>query len=212
MRYVKTKVPPFEELGILPVLKDIACAPRGIVLLAGSTGSGKSTTLAAMIEHINATSRKHIITLEDPIEFVFEDNQCVIEQREIGLDTMSFAHGLKNVLRQDPDVIMVTPEPLEFVLATMAYKISGRDGGKRSPRPPEPVSIPKVERSEYPAPISTGNNNPPKARMVTPEAPVNEVKNAHARTVTMAGPPRNCPKRAWNTRIKRFDAPPSARK
>jgi len=107
MRYVKTKVPPFEELGILPVLKDIACAPRGIVLLAGSTGSGKSTTLAAMIEHINATSRKHIITLEDPIEFVFEDNQCVIEQREIGLDTMSFAHGLKNVLRQDPDVIMV---------------------------------------------------------------------------------------------------------
>lgn len=107
MRYVKTKVPPFEELGILPVLKDIAAAPRGIVLLAGSTGSGKSTTLAAMIEHINATSRKHIITLEDPIEFVFEDNQCIIEQREIGLDTMSFAHGLKNVLRQDPDVIMV---------------------------------------------------------------------------------------------------------
>ncbi len=107
MRFVKMHVPPFEELGLLPILKDIAVAPRGIVLLAGSTGSGKSTTLAAMIEHINATTRKHIVTLEDPIEYVFEDNQCVIEQREIGLDTQSFAHGLKHVLRQDPDVIMV---------------------------------------------------------------------------------------------------------
>ncbi|HTI70876.1 MAG TPA: PilT/PilU family type 4a pilus ATPase [Candidatus Limnocylindria bacterium] len=107
MRYVKTQVPAFEELGLLPVLKTIALAPRGIVLVAGTTGSGKSTTLAAMIEHINATQKKHIVTLEDPIEFVFEDNQSVIEQREIGLDTASFAHGLKHVLRQDPDVIMV---------------------------------------------------------------------------------------------------------
>ncbi len=87
MRFVKTQVPSFEELGLLPVLRQIAESPRGIVLLAGSTGCGKSTTLAAMIEHINANSRKHIITLEDPIEYVFEDNQSVIEQREIGLDT-----------------------------------------------------------------------------------------------------------------------------
>jgi len=107
MRYVKTQVPAFEELGLLPILKDIAQSPRGIVLLTGSTGSGKSTTLAAMVEHVNANSRKHIVTLEDPIEYVFEDNQCVIEQREIGLDTMSYAHGLKHVLRQDPDVIMI---------------------------------------------------------------------------------------------------------
>jgi len=107
MRYVKTNVPPFEELGLLPILKNIANSPRGIVLVSGSTGCGKSTTLAAMIEHINAVSRKHIITLEDPIEFVFEDNQSVIEQREIGLDTLSFEHSLKHVLRQDPDVIMV---------------------------------------------------------------------------------------------------------
>jgi len=107
MRYVRTQVPAFEELGLLPILKTIAASPRGIVLLAGSTGCGKSTTLAAMIEYINATTRKHIITLEDPIEFVFEDNQCVIEQREIGLDTLSFEHSLKHVLRQDPDVIMV---------------------------------------------------------------------------------------------------------
>jgi twitching motility protein PilT len=107
MRYVKTNVPAFEELGLPEVLKDIAESPRGIVLVSGSTGSGKSTTLAAMIEHINANSRKHIITMEDPIEYVFEDNQSVIEQREIGLDTLSFGHGLKHVLRQDPDVIMV---------------------------------------------------------------------------------------------------------
>jgi twitching motility protein PilT len=107
MRFVKTLVPSFEELGLLPVLRQIAESPRGIVLLAGSTGCGKSTTLAAMVEHINANSRKHIITLEDPIEYVFEDNQSVLEQREIGLDTPTFAHGLKYVLRQDPDVIMI---------------------------------------------------------------------------------------------------------
>ncbi len=107
MRFVKTQVPTFEELGLLPTLRQIAETPRGIVLLAGTTGSGKSTTLAAMIEHINANARKHIITLEDPIEYVFEDNQSVIEQREVGLDTGTFAQGLKNVLRQDPDVIMI---------------------------------------------------------------------------------------------------------
>jgi twitching motility protein PilT len=92
---------------LLEQIKQIAESPRGIVLVAGSTGSGKSTTLAAMIEHINGNSKKHIITLEDPIEFVFEDNQCVIEQREVGLDTQSFHHALKNVLRQDPDIIML---------------------------------------------------------------------------------------------------------
>src|ERR1051325_5830821 len=107
MRYVKTQVPSFEELGLLPQIKKIAEAPRGIVLVAGSTGSGKSTTLAAMIEHINANFKKHLITLEDPIEFVFEDNQSVIEQREVGLDTVSFHHALKNVLRQAPDIIML---------------------------------------------------------------------------------------------------------
>lgn len=107
MRYVKTVVPSFEELGLLPTIKKLAENPRGIVLVAGSTGCGKSTTLAAMIEHINATSKKHIVTMEDPIEYVFEDNQSVIEQREVGLDTLSFGHALKHVLRQDPDVIMI---------------------------------------------------------------------------------------------------------
>ena len=107
MRYVKTNIPSFEDLGLLPVLKEIALSHRGIVLVSGSTGCGKSTTLAAMIQHINAIQKKHIITLEDPIEFVFEDNQSVIEQREIGLDTLSFGEGLKHILRQDPDIIMI---------------------------------------------------------------------------------------------------------
>ena len=107
MRYVKTIVPSFEELGLLEQIRRIAESPRGIVLVAGSTGCGKSTTLAAMVEHINANFKKHLVTLEDPIEYVFEDNQCVIEQREVGLDTLSFHHALKHVLRQDPDIIMI---------------------------------------------------------------------------------------------------------
>jgi len=107
MRFVKTSVPSFAELGLKETIKKIAEAPRGIILVAGSTGSGKSTTLAAMIEHVNANFKKHIVTMEDPIEFVFEDNQSVIEQREVGLDTLSFQHALKHVLRQDPDIIMV---------------------------------------------------------------------------------------------------------
>jgi twitching motility protein PilT len=107
MRFVKTLVPSFEELGLLEQIKRVAESPRGIVLLAGSTGCGKSTTLAAMIEHINDNFKKHIITLEDPIEYVFEDNQSIIEQREIGLDTLSFHLALLHVLRQDPDIIMI---------------------------------------------------------------------------------------------------------
>jgi twitching motility protein PilT len=107
MRYVRSHVASFEELGLLASVKTIAEAPRGIILLAGSTGCGKSTTLAAMIEHTNSNFKRHIITLEDPIEFVFEDNQCVIEQREVGLDTQSFHQALKHVLRQDPDIIML---------------------------------------------------------------------------------------------------------
>ena len=107
MRFVKTQVPGFAELGLLEQIKKLAESPRGIVLVAGASGCGKSTTLAAMIEHINNSFKKHIVTLEDPIEYVFEDNQSVIEQREIGLDTPSFHHALKHVLRQDPDIIMI---------------------------------------------------------------------------------------------------------
>lgn len=107
MRYVKTDIPEMEQLGLTASVRRIAESPRGIVLVAGATGSGKSTTLAAMMTHINRTACKHVITLEDPIEYVFEDQRSVIEQREIGLDTPSYVHGLKYVLRQDPDIIMI---------------------------------------------------------------------------------------------------------
>jgi len=107
LRSVKAQVRLFQELHLPAVFAQIAGAPSGIVLVTGATGSGKSTTLAAMVEHINITAKKHIITLEDPIEYLFEDKQSVIEQREVGIDTGSFTSGLKNVLRQDPDVIVI---------------------------------------------------------------------------------------------------------
>lgn len=107
MRLVKTSVSDFGVLHLPAIVRRVAETPRGIVLIAGATGSGKSTTLAAMIEHINRTTRRHIITLEDPIEYLFTDKHAIIEQREVGLDTASFASGLKNVLRQDPDVIVI---------------------------------------------------------------------------------------------------------
>ena len=107
MRLVKSAIRTFSELNLPSMMPRVAEAPRGIVLICGATGSGKSTTLAAMIEHINVTARKHIITLEDPIEYLFTDRQCVIEQREVGIDTATFGTGLRHVLRQDPDVLVI---------------------------------------------------------------------------------------------------------
>jgi twitching motility protein PilT len=107
LRLVKAQVRSFDELRLPPIIRRVSEALHGIVLITGATGSGKSTTLAAMIEHINVTAKKHIITLEDPIEYLFDDKQSVIEQREVGIDTSSFASGLKNVLRQDPDIIVI---------------------------------------------------------------------------------------------------------
>ncbi|MCX6996786.1 MAG: PilT/PilU family type 4a pilus ATPase, partial [Kiritimatiellaeota bacterium] len=107
LRYVKTAIPSFGDLGLPPILQKIAMTPRGIVLAAGSTGSGKSTTLAALIQCINQSVKRRVITIEDPIEFLFTDDKSVISQREVGLDTPSFNEGLRHVLRQDPDVIMI---------------------------------------------------------------------------------------------------------
>ena len=107
LRAVKGQVRSFEDLHLPPIIPRVAETPHGIVLITGATGAGKSTTLAAMIEHINITAKKHIITLEDPIEYLFVDKLSVIEQREVNIDTGSFASGLKNVLRQDPDVIVI---------------------------------------------------------------------------------------------------------
>jgi twitching motility protein PilT len=106
-RHVKTKVPNFEDLHLPPSMATIASAQRGIVIVSGATGSGKSTTLAAMLNHINQTERLRVITIEDPIEYLFPDKKCVISQREVGLDTLSFQAALKHILRQDPDVIVI---------------------------------------------------------------------------------------------------------
>jgi len=107
MRMIKTKVPPLSALNLPEVIARLTYLPRGLVLVTGDTGSGKSTTLAAMIEAMNQRYRKHIITLEDPVEYVFESKQCVLEQRELGEDMPSFSSGLKHCLRQDPDIILV---------------------------------------------------------------------------------------------------------
>ncbi|SHH19394.1 twitching motility protein PilT [Thermosipho atlanticus DSM 15807] len=107
LRLITRKIRTVDELGLPQILKTFAERPYGLVLVAGPTGSGKSTTLAAMIEHINSEYAKHIITIEDPIEYVFENNKSLIHQREVGTDTLSFSDGLKYALRQDPDVILV---------------------------------------------------------------------------------------------------------
>ncbi len=106
-RAIPHKISTIEELTLPPVVRELAEEERGIVLLTGTTGSGKSTTLAAMIDHMNETVSKHIVTIEDPIEFVHRDKRSVINQREVGMDTASFKRALRRVLRQDPDVILV---------------------------------------------------------------------------------------------------------
>jgi len=107
IRYVRSNVPPYAELKLPPVLLNLIMAKRGLVLVAGSTGSGKSTTLAAMIDYRNANRSGHILTIEDPIEYLFEHKQSVINQREIGVDTVNYMHALQNALREAPDLIMI---------------------------------------------------------------------------------------------------------
>ena len=106
-RAIPHKISTIEELALPPVVTELAEEARGIVLLTGTTGSGKSTTLAAMIDHINQTRSRHIVTIEDPIEFVHSDKRSAINQREVGMDTASFTRALRRVLRQDPDVILI---------------------------------------------------------------------------------------------------------
>jgi len=107
LRVIPTKIKTIDELGLPPVLKRVASEERGLVLVTGTTGSGKSTTLAAMIDYINSTRSAHIMTVEDPIEYLHRDHHSLVNQREIAVDTKSFADALRSALRQDPDVILV---------------------------------------------------------------------------------------------------------
>ncbi|PZD93236.1 type IV pili twitching motility protein PilT [Paenibacillus sambharensis] len=107
IRTIPVDIPSLSSLGLPPAVEALAARPHGLVLVTGPTGSGKSSTLAAMIDHINATQKKHIVTLEDPVEFVHSNRMSLIQQREVGRDTGSFASGLRAALRQDPDVILV---------------------------------------------------------------------------------------------------------
>ncbi|KQV51069.1 MULTISPECIES: PilT/PilU family type 4a pilus ATPase [unclassified Duganella] len=107
LRTINSSIPEFDELGLPPILKDVIMSKRGLVIMVGATGSGKSTTLAAMVGHRNANSYGHIITIEDPVEFVHPHRNCIITQREVGVDTEDWEIALKNTLRQAPDVIQI---------------------------------------------------------------------------------------------------------
>jgi twitching motility protein PilT len=107
MRYIPFSVPSIDTLSLPPIVKSVALKERGLILVTGITGSGKSTTLASMINYINANKSVHIITIEDPIEYLHKDIKSIVNQREIGMDVYSFSHGLREALRQDPDVVLV---------------------------------------------------------------------------------------------------------
>lgn len=120
LRRIETQIPQIDQLNLPPVLKDLSMTKRGIIILVGGTGSGKSTTLAAMLGHRNQNSQGHIITIEDPIEFIHPHAGCIVTQREVGIDTASFEIALKNTLRQAPDVILIgeirTREIMDYAL------------------------------------------------------------------------------------------------
>lgn len=126
LRVIPVKTPVLDQLNLPPVVQQFADLPRGLLLVTGDTGSGKSTTLAAIVDHVNQTRRQHIITLEDPIEYKIESKSCLVEQREIGGDSKSFAAALRTVVRQDPDVILVGEmRDLETVAAAVTAAETG---------------------------------------------------------------------------------------
>lgn len=125
-RVIEEKKPTLEEIGMPEIVKDLLNSPQGLILVTGPTGCGKSTTLAAMINHINSTRSCHIVTLEDPIEYVFNSDKSLVAQRQLGSDVSSFASGLKHVLRQDPNVIMVGEmRDLETISAAITLAETG---------------------------------------------------------------------------------------
>lgn len=107
IRHIRMEIPPIEQLGLPPLLKELIMLKRGLILVVGATGSGKSTTLASMIDHRNREASGHILTIEDPIEFVHRHHKSVVDQREVGLDTLSYSNALRNAMREAPDVILI---------------------------------------------------------------------------------------------------------
>jgi len=126
VRYLTSHIPRLEQLGVPQQLKDLIMLPRGLVLVAGSTGSGKSTALASMIDHRNHHRAGHILTIEEPIEFLHRHDKCIVDQREVGLDTLSYESALKNALREAPDVILIGEIRDR---ETMAYAIAYAEAG-----------------------------------------------------------------------------------
>jgi pilus retraction protein PilT len=125
-RVIEEKKPTLEEIGMPDIIKDLLDQPQGLILITGPTGCGKSTTLAAMVNHINSTRSCHIVTLEDPIEYIFTSDKSLVAQRQLGSDVSSFASGLKHVLRQDPNVIMVGEmRDLETISAAITLAETG---------------------------------------------------------------------------------------
>lgn len=106
-RFIPQKIKSFEDLGLPPIIQELSSKEQGLVIVTGPTGHGKSTTIAALIEHINNKMQRHIITVEDPVEYVFENKKSIITQRELGTDTLSFTRALRSVLREDPDVVFI---------------------------------------------------------------------------------------------------------
>ena len=121
MRIIPSKARGMDDLGLPEVLKEIALSRQGLILITGPTGSGKTTTLAAIIDYLNRNVQKHIVTIEDPVEYIIEDQKCTINQREVGIDTRSFSEATKRAMRQDPDIILVgemrDPETIHAVLS-----------------------------------------------------------------------------------------------
>lgn len=125
-RHIKTDIPSIDSLGMPAILKELILRKRGLLLMVGATGSGKSTTLASMIDHRNANENGHIVTIEDPVEFIHPHKKSVVDQREVGIDTLSFENALKNAMRQAPDVILIGEiRDIEGMKNAMAYAETG---------------------------------------------------------------------------------------